>query len=79
MHLYRCKRKNNGPFLSQIAILIHCSLWLQMTRMEMNYMQLELLLRLTFQVVSVRLQKIDISGHGLLALCKLRLFLLLGV
>ena len=45
----------------------------------MNYMQLELLLRLTFQVVSVRLQKIDISGHGLLALCKLRLFLLLGV
>ena len=43
-----------------------------------NGLQLENL-RLTFQVVSARLQIIDINGHGLFSLCELRLYLPLDV
>ena len=36
-------------------------------------------LRLNFSIVSTRLQKVDIDGHGLFFLCKFRLYLPLDV
>ena len=86
VYLCRGKPKNSGPFSLTVVIIISAlklltrlneCLCLRVSGMEMDCNLKNL--GQASQVVSARLQKIDINSPGLFSLCELRLYLPLDV